>query len=105
VDFAHVLSPNRANDVIAETAGLLMELNRLDIHLLANDPPQLIVRRGAVTGRLDAERCANWTPPQAGDRTLAANTPRVKSRLESADSQKSIPHHTSTRVRRPIRTR
>src|SRR5260370_12281979 len=58
--FAHVAKPQPGDDVIAEIRGIADGIERLDIHLLANDlDPHLIVRRGAGDhGRLDAETLA-----------------------------------------------
>src|SRR5713226_6432680 len=58
--FAHVAQPKPSDDVIAEIRGTADGIERLDVHLLANDlDPHLIVRRGTGDhARLDAEALA-----------------------------------------------
>src|SRR5258708_36264167 len=58
--FAHVAYPEPSDDVVAEICGIADGIERLDVHLLANDlDAHLIVRRGARThARLYAEALA-----------------------------------------------
>src|SRR5467141_743349 len=83
--FAHVAEVQPSDDVVAEIRGTADGIERLDIHLLANDlDPHLIVRRGAGDhAGFDAEALAQQLDAApGGDRIVGRQRHRGQGRFD-----------------------